>query len=309
MSEAEALRSVVESISNYFFTLLKCHRAARSRLQQKGLFRRPLRVKTKLIRRGICLILCLPLCIGLGYLSLSFLPKVYFSKVVTPLDPSPVGELPTGPAMRKPIHAAIEELRLADKWSTDGKRLPTEEAYAKVLKMLAIRIIPNTGLFQIGVYSSDPQEAANIANTVAVQIRKQRIDKRVQVVNIGLAELAEAVDKQRLKVEKIHSEQLINIMDVPEKAGAQETDLNAKYAALKAEYSREKQILDDRVTRYENEKRQPRSIPRLPLWEKAEPSSNPVSPNLHAVLLISSGIGLLFAIPGIVSLCKVLRIK
>ena len=55
----------------------------------------------------------------------------------------------------------------------------------------------NTGLIEIGVYHTDPQLAANIANTIAGVYQEARQTEIAKGVNSGLAQLEEEVNKQR----------------------------------------------------------------------------------------------------------------
>jgi len=161
-----------------------------------------------------------------AYITSYFLPREYLSKVtleVKPDDPNLTifgqGQSYRSEAdprfastqfqiMQKKeiIYPVIDELRLVDKWAIGGMKLPKEQIFIRVLRMMDMKEVRNTNLLEIGVYSTDPQEAANIANTVAVQYRKRRIDDQKQMINLGLAELSEEVAKQRQKVQLAHDE-------------------------------------------------------------------------------------------------------
>jgi polysaccharide biosynthesis transport protein len=100
------------------------------------------------------------------------------------------------------IYPVIDELKLIDKWSMGDQKLPKEQVHFKIQKMMDLKEVRGTNLIDIGFWSIDPQESANIANTIAVQYKKRRIEDQNQLVSQGLAELKEEVDKQRLKVEQ-----------------------------------------------------------------------------------------------------------
>lgn len=160
-----------------------------------------------------------------AYITSYFVPRQYFSKVTLEVKPDDYrfgifnnqkfqdeGDQRFAPTQfqiiqRKEIlYPVIDELRLIDKWSPAGQKLPKEQIYFKLLGLLDVKEVRNTNLLEIGVYSTDPQEAANIANTIAVQYRKRRIDDQQQMIGMGLAELQEEVNKQRQKVDLARAE-------------------------------------------------------------------------------------------------------
>ena len=119
-----------------------------------------------------------------------FLPRQYYSKVTMEVKPDKSGPIEVfGNSMRaghdatfiptqfqilrktEILYPVIEQLKLADTWSAPGgKKLPRETVFLRLLGMLDPREVRNTGLIEIGVYSTDNQEAANIANTIAVVV-------------------------------------------------------------------------------------------------------------------------------------------
>lgn len=156
-----------------------------------------------------------------AYITATFLPKEYFSRVRIEVKGDDYGmTVFTNEKIRDAtdsrfaatqfqiiqskeiIYPVIDELKLIDKWSMDGPKLPKEQVHFRVQKMMDLKDVRGTNLIDIGFWSGDPQEAANIANTIAVQYRKRRIEDQNQIVSQGLAELKEEVDKQRLKVEQ-----------------------------------------------------------------------------------------------------------
>jgi capsular exopolysaccharide synthesis family protein len=100
------------------------------------------------------------------------------------------------------MYPVIDELHLIDKWSMGDQKLPKEQVHFRVLKMMDLKDIRGTNLIDIGVWSIDPQESANIANTIALQYQKRRIEDQSQIISQGLAELKEEVEKQRIKTEQ-----------------------------------------------------------------------------------------------------------
>jgi polysaccharide biosynthesis transport protein len=100
------------------------------------------------------------------------------------------------------LEPVIEKLNLVETWSQrEGiKRLPLENVYAKLLRMLDLKEVRNTGLIDIGVYSIDNQEAANIANTIAVVYAERRTSDQKGSVDRALAQLRDELELQRKRV-------------------------------------------------------------------------------------------------------------
>lgn len=100
------------------------------------------------------------------------------------------------------LEPVIEKLNLVDTWSQrEGvRRLPLENVYGKLLRMLDLKEVRNTGLIDIGVYSIDNQEAANIANTIAVVYQERRSKGKKQDVDSALAQLKDELELQRKRV-------------------------------------------------------------------------------------------------------------
>src|SRR5690606_23381283 len=73
------------------------------------------------------------------------------------------------------LYPVIDSLDLTEKWARDGRPLPKEQAYFLLLrKMKESREIRNTDMIEVLVYSTKPQEAADIANTVAQSYQDKR---------------------------------------------------------------------------------------------------------------------------------------
>ena len=99
------------------------------------------------------------------------------------------------------LYQVIENLKLVEAWSLEGRSLPLQSVYGKLLSMLSLREVRNTGLIEVGVYSTDPQEAANIANTIAVVYQQKRLTDLQKNLDKGLEQLKDEVDKQRKRAE------------------------------------------------------------------------------------------------------------
>lgn len=281
-----------------------------------------------MIRRGVCLILCLPLCVLLGYVGSGFLPKVYYSKVTMEAESDHfwtdsfdgdkskrearfVSHIFQTIQSKEVLYSAIHELNRTKKGSLGAQQLSEVEIYFKLLKMMEIKTLRHTDLIEIGVYSRDPQEAADIANVIAMEYRKKRIEDNEKIFALNLMQLKDELENQRKKMEEARVEmtrirERDNIDDpTPEKMDPEAKNFSEEYLSAKKKYLEEKQLFDSAEKRYLTE-RMERQISYQParIWEKAEPAKTPVYPNMLIVVLISTGIGLIFAIPGAVLVWK-----
>ena len=101
------------------------------------------------------------------------------------------------------LYPVIDNLKLVEAWSAQegGNMLPKEEIYSTLLKRMALNSVRGTDLIEIGAYSTDRVEAANIANMIAVVYQKVRRDDQMQMRDSALAQLREEVASQRKNVE------------------------------------------------------------------------------------------------------------
>jgi uncharacterized protein involved in exopolysaccharide biosynthesis len=104
------------------------------------------------------------------------------------------------------LYPVIQNLKLIEAWAVEGRQLPLQVVYGKLLGMMKLREVRSTGLIEIGVYSTDAQEAANIANMIAVVYQEKRQSDLQADVDRGLAQLREEVEKQREKVDAAAAE-------------------------------------------------------------------------------------------------------
>jgi len=151
-----------------------------------------------------------------------FLPRQYFSKVTMEVKPdsnsftiinNQTGLQGTDPGKLTPtqyqiiqrkeiLYPVIENLKLCEAWSmSPGQRLAREQAYQQLLGQMELRDVRQTDLIEIGVWSTDRQEASNIANMIAVVYQDRRKSDQQSLINTGLAQLQEEVDKQRKSVD------------------------------------------------------------------------------------------------------------
>jgi polysaccharide biosynthesis transport protein len=104
------------------------------------------------------------------------------------------------------LYPVIEALQLVQRWSEEfGVRTP-EQAYFKLRSMIDVREVRNTNLLQISVESTDPQEASDLANSIAQEYQRKRIEEQQKIIARSLATLEDEVSKQRTKVQQANEE-------------------------------------------------------------------------------------------------------
>ena len=237
------------------------------------------------------------------------LPQVYFAKVTMEVKPdssSFLGVFEGNPEQRKReyreqfiarqfqllrgpeiLEPVIGNLLLLTEWAKDGQPLPMQKALVWLADSIELRERRDTGLIEIGVYAADPQEAANIANTIAVVYQQRRLAELQKILDRGLEQLKDEVEKQRKRAEDALAEaakirERDGIVDLdPDGMGLSgptsrdnadlRTYLEAKDRALK-----EKRIYEAAKTKYATELME-RGIDFDPakIWEKAEPPTKP----------------------------------
>ena len=156
-----------------------------------------------------------------------FLPREYFSQVTMEIKPDNTqmqifsqetgirgqGDSRLGPTQFQILHSkeilypVIEALRLNESWAPPGQKIPLEQAYYILRgKMSKTKEVRNTDMLEIGVFSTDPREAADIANTVAKIYQDRRRGDQLNQIKQGLAQLEEEVVKKRKDVEEARAE-------------------------------------------------------------------------------------------------------
>lgn len=151
-----------------------------------------------------------------------FLPKEYFSKVTMEVKQDYTGKVgPFGPGSLRDtydpqfvatqfqiiqktevLYPVIERLELVKEFSPPGVRLPMQQVYFRLKGSLKLQEVRNTGLIEIGVFDTDAQRAANIANAIAVVYQERRQADLEKYTNIGLEQLKDEVERKRKEVEE-----------------------------------------------------------------------------------------------------------
>ena len=104
------------------------------------------------------------------------------------------------------LYPVIDSMGLVGKWGAVHGVRNRETAYAKLRSMIDVREVRNTNLLQISVESTDPQEAAELANTIADEYQRKRIDEQQMAINRSLSTLEDEVRKQRERVSETSAE-------------------------------------------------------------------------------------------------------
>ncbi len=104
------------------------------------------------------------------------------------------------------LYPVVDSMNLVQKWSEKYGVKTKEEAYLMLRSMLDVREVRNTNLLQISVESTNPQEAADLANTVALEYQRKRIEDQQALLARSLSQLEDEVAKQRKKVEEANNE-------------------------------------------------------------------------------------------------------
>ncbi len=104
------------------------------------------------------------------------------------------------------LYPVIDALKLVEKWSEEYGIRTREQAYFKLRNMIDVREVRNTNLLQISVESTDPQEASDLANSIAQEYQRKRIDEQQKLLARSLSTLEEEVSKQRSKVNEASDE-------------------------------------------------------------------------------------------------------
>ena len=104
------------------------------------------------------------------------------------------------------LYPVIEDLKLQDKWAKDGARPSREQAYNRLRSKLDVDEVRNTDLLQISFLSTDPQEAADIANKIVAVYQDKRVEEEKEILNRAVASMNEEVAKQQKKVDDAAAE-------------------------------------------------------------------------------------------------------
>lgn len=207
------------------------------------------------------------------------------------------------------LYPVIDNLKLVDVWSAQdgGSILPKEEVYRMLRERMVVTAVRNTDLVEIGVFSTDRVEAANIANMTAVIYLKVRQDNQEQVREATLAQLREQMVPQQNGVRRIQ-EQMRKFQEKAQIVDPNPEDINARvsgstamqlneyqseaYLKTKADYLNAKRVLEAFEKRLASESVDVKlQTDRVKIWEKAEPAIYPAKPNVNEMMLHAASVG------------------
>ena len=198
------------------------------------------------------------------------------------------------------LYPVIDSMKLMQKWELPSK----DVAYLKLRSMLTLTEVRNTDLIQISVLDTDRREAADLANTIALEYQKKRIDEQQSWVARSLVQLEDEVNKQRKKTEDLRDQMTeirlsakindLNPENIEDPRQAEENilisdetqvnDMRLKVAALESKNTQLQAMTDDQIMR------------GLKSFEMDDPTVSQILPQYEASIseearLLSSGIG------------------
>jgi succinoglycan biosynthesis transport protein ExoP len=169
-------------------------------------------------RAGIIILVFLLTMITAG-VTVYFLPREYFSKATIEVKPDnnslqvfgernydTISDPRLAPTQLKIIeekgilYPVIDQLGLTTKWAKGGAPLAREQVFNQLVGMLILNPIRNTDLIEIGVWDTDKEEAAEIANSIAVVYQDRRIHDMDAQLDTGLTRLKDEVSEQSKEV-------------------------------------------------------------------------------------------------------------
>jgi len=176
------------------------------------------------LRMGLILLTLFLVVVTAG-VTVYFLPREYFSKVTLEVKQDNSGPVETfGTGMQRTydpqfvatqfqilqktevLYPVIDRLDLIKEFSPPGMKLSLQEVYGRLRNSMVTQDIRNTGMIEIGAYDTDPQRAANIANTIAVVYQERRRVDLEMNTTMGLEQLQDDVEQQRKMVEKLSAD-------------------------------------------------------------------------------------------------------
>jgi serine/threonine protein kinase len=265
------------------------------------------RILRKTIRRVALIGAALLLVLGSAlFLADRLLPPIYFAKVT--MEVRRLGgedsERNWGRFLKgETLDAVIEGLRLREKWASREQSLTNERARSRLLGAIEIRHVRNTGLVEIGAYATDPNQAAQIANVIAVAYQKERIADWEKWRPRELANLEEEIRNKPKEIEaaaseaaKIRAEAEIDdpkpeSMDAIVRLSKQAPDtaptpdevkILKSYQAAKSRYVQSRRIYEAAQMSMTVERmKRGRASDAVKIWEKAEPPWKPIPLSLR----------------------------
>ena len=202
------------------------------------------------------------------------------------------------------LYPVIEDLKLQEVWATKGITPTREQAYQRLRSKLRVEEVRNTDLLQISVFSTNPQEAADIANKIVSVYQSTRVDEEKEIMNRAVVSMNDEVAKQQKKVDdssaevgKIRDQE--GIVDLnPEGTEDTQTPVNASVLQVDKELNDAEtraSVLSNQLKQIENVKGEDlmRMMPTLNITDPTIQKILPIYQEAVAneALLLNSGLG------------------
>ena len=98
------------------------------------------------------------------------------------------------------LYPVIDQLNLTTRWANGGPAIPKEAAYAKLHNMLELNPVRQTDLIEIGIWSTDRMEAAEISNLIANVYQDRRVTEQKSQLTVGMIRLKDEVEQKEKEV-------------------------------------------------------------------------------------------------------------
>ena len=99
-------------------------------------------------------------------------------------------------------YRVVDKENLVAKWAIGGpESMAKEQAYQNLRSRLKVMPVRGSSLVELGFYSTDPVEAADLANAMAVLYRESRLEEPIAQIEAGLDKLREEYNTQQKLVE------------------------------------------------------------------------------------------------------------
>ncbi|MDE3068853.1 MAG: polysaccharide biosynthesis tyrosine autokinase [Verrucomicrobiota bacterium] len=123
----------------------------------------------------------------------------------------------------KPV---IEKLHLNEAWGkkyAGGEVLKTPETMRLLKKRMSLDTVRNTSLIEITIYDEDPQEAAQIANAIAEEYKKYRLNNSIQQAQGGIKVMDSTFAQEDTAIQTLRAKK----DELRKKLGINDTDPNS----------------------------------------------------------------------------------
>jgi uncharacterized protein involved in exopolysaccharide biosynthesis len=269
-------------------------------------------VNKKLLIVSVVLILMFPLSLPVGWFYARSLPRLYSSYATVQVDrASDRKALVTSPGCygvdsvslqtefaiiesEMIVRPVMQKLGLEEKIrQRSGRTLSADEIYQLFLRQyLHVQQFRNTKLIEITATAPEPYEAALIANAVAGEYVRYRVNKLQAAIDNALTPFKEKIAEQEKRVAELAARIAGIPADKPGELDKEKRNLESQRQILnllKARYQQE--VVDNRI------KANPATI-----ISHAEPDARPVKPNYLFIMIVSGVAGLLALSAGIILL-------